>query len=211
MDRTIALAHCYDSDKAQPGRIWYARSLAFHDWVSQALSVSPTELGMHIDWLFREAVKDLANEALEARSVVYLEQRAPYKGRGFPEPGEDPELIGMIREVLGNWLIGEPTVDDYRQLTRQIYAYVTQENKRKNLVGEGFEDVIAAVVRRLPFRQDQNTNRVVLHDVSGFHRPPANEKAKKVDLALVANEKTNARQCEVEYPSRPGRTVSERF
>jgi hypothetical protein len=31
IDRTTALAHCYESDKAQPGRAWYGRSLAFHD------------------------------------------------------------------------------------------------------------------------------------------------------------------------------------
>ncbi|MEY2548085.1 MAG: hypothetical protein QOD64_667, partial [Verrucomicrobiota bacterium] len=28
IDRTTALAHCYESDKAQPGRPWYGRSLA---------------------------------------------------------------------------------------------------------------------------------------------------------------------------------------
>src|SRR5947209_18866010 len=41
IDRTTSLAHCYESDKAQPGRPWYARSLAFHDWVSKELGVSP--------------------------------------------------------------------------------------------------------------------------------------------------------------------------
>src|SRR5688500_1029560 len=55
IDRTTALAHCYESDKAQPGRAWYARSLAFHKWVSDALGVAPAELGGAIDWLFREA------------------------------------------------------------------------------------------------------------------------------------------------------------
>ena len=57
IDRTTALAHCYESDKAQPGRAWYARSLAFHSWISTALNISPATLGSHIDWLFREAVK----------------------------------------------------------------------------------------------------------------------------------------------------------
>src|SRR5687767_10201821 len=41
VDRTTALAHCYESDKAQPGRAWYARSLAFHEWVSDQLEVTP--------------------------------------------------------------------------------------------------------------------------------------------------------------------------
>src|SRR3970040_1235966 len=53
IDRTTALAHCYESDKAQPGHPWYARSLAFHSWVSDALHTAPANLGRHVDWLFR--------------------------------------------------------------------------------------------------------------------------------------------------------------
>src|SRR5512139_971138 len=44
IDRTTGLSHCYESDKAQPGRPWYARSLAFHDWVARALETTPAEL-----------------------------------------------------------------------------------------------------------------------------------------------------------------------
>src|SRR5947208_1964025 len=40
IDRTTGLAHCYESDKCQPGRPWYARFLAFHDWVAAALEVA---------------------------------------------------------------------------------------------------------------------------------------------------------------------------
>src|SRR5437588_2753668 len=76
IDRTTALAHCYESDKAQPGRPWYARSLAFHDWVSRELRVAPGELAEQIDWLFREAVKDLATRAITNRSAAYERQRA---------------------------------------------------------------------------------------------------------------------------------------
>src|SRR5205809_5095055 len=104
IDRTTALAHCYESDKAQPGRPWYARSLAFHDWVSTELRVTPAALAEEIDWLFREAVKDLASCAVAARGVAYERQRASYAGRAFPEPGEDPELAAIIREALGNWM-----------------------------------------------------------------------------------------------------------
>jgi hypothetical protein len=186
IDRTTALAHCYESDKAQPGRVWYARSLTFHDWISNALGVTPAKLGEDIDWLFREAVKDLASGVLASRTEAYQEQRVPYEGRGFPEPGEDPELVGIIKAILGRWMASEPPEDEFRTLTRRIYAYVTQDNKRKNLVGEGFEDVIAAVIRRLPFSDRIETrNRSLLHDLPGFHAPPSNEKAKRVDLALL--------------------------
>ncbi len=187
IDRTTALAHCYESDKAQPGRAWYARSLAFHDWVSAELRVAPSVLAEVVDWLFREAVKDLAARAVVGRSAAYERQRAPYAGRAFPEPGEDPELAAIIREALRKWGASEPPADELRHLTRRIHTYHSQENKRKNLVGEGFEDVIAAVMRRLQFgdRIDVRT-RVALHDIRGFHRSQPTEKVKKVDLAVLA-------------------------
>lgn len=192
IDRTTALAHCYESDKAQPGRAWYARSLAFHSWVSDALRTTPVDLGEYIDWLFREAVKDLANRSLAARTATYALQRAPYEGRGFPEPGEDPGLAGIIKESLGKWITKQPPEEEYRNLTRRITVYMSQENKRRNLVGEGFEDVIAAVVRRLPFSSRfEIRNRSLLHDLPGFYSPSPNEKAKRVDLAIISrNQRT---------------------
>lgn len=190
IDRTTALAHCYESDKAQPGRGWYARSLAFHDWTSAALGVSPSDLAEEIDWLFREAVKDLASGVAEGRSAAYERQRTPYAGRGFPEPGEDPELVAILKEELGPWLGTEPPDAHFRKLTRRIYSHLTQENKRKNLVGEGFEDVLAAVIQRLPFPDGPSIHpRALLHDLPGFHRHAPTEKPKKVDLALVSGER----------------------
>jgi len=186
IDKTTALAHCYESDKAQPGRPWYARSLAFHDWVSKSLEIAPSDLGENIDWLFREAIKDLASKALAIRTELYEEQRVPYKGRGFPEPGEDSELVSIVKEALSKWMSQEPPEEAYRTLTRRLYVYMTQENKRRNLVGEGFEDVIAAVVERLPFSGNFKIHsRTLLHDLPGFNLPARNEKAKKVDLALI--------------------------
>lgn len=186
IDRTTALAHCYESDKAQPGRPWYARSLAFHDWVSSQLGFAPAALAEQIDWLFREAVKDLAAGVVEGRNAAYERQRASFTGRGFPEPGEDPELAAIIREALGKWMPNEPPNEELRALTRRIHTYLAQENKRKNLVGEGFEDVIAALMRRLPFdRSVEVWTRAVLHDLPGFHPSSPTEKVKKVDLAVL--------------------------
>ena len=147
----------------------------------------PAELGERIDWLFREAVKDLAIKTVTTRVAAYTQQRAAYEGLGFPQPGEDPELVGIIKEVLGIHLQSQPSEEEYRSLTQRIYVYLTQENKRRNLVGEGFEDVIASVVRRLPVTNGMDVrNRALLHDLPGFHPPPPNEKAKRVDLALIA-------------------------
>ena len=140
-----------------------------------------------IDWLFREAVKDLATRLVTSRSAAYELQRLPHADRAFPEPGEDPELAAIIREALRDWMNPETPVQVTADLTRRIHAHLSQENKRKNLVGEGFEDVIAAILGRLSFTTPtQVRTRVALHELPGFHRPAPNEKIKKADLGLIS-------------------------
>lgn len=190
IDRTTGLAHCYESDKSQPGRPWYARSLAFHDWVSSALGTSPGDLTDAIDLLFKKATADLASAAAAMRarggeSAAAMRER--YEGRGFPLPGEDPELERIITDTLRPWLTGQPTAEALRDLTERIQAHVGQENKRKNLVGEGFEDALAAVCSRVPGIGDRYDVlvRPVLHTLPGFNPPRGREKPRQVDLALV--------------------------
>jgi hypothetical protein len=131
-------------------------------------------------------VRDLASTAVSARDASYRLQREPYAGRDFPEPGEDAELVAIIKEVLGGQFRDEPSTDQFREVTRRIYTYVSQENKRRNLVGEGFEDALAAVIGRLPFASSfAIRNRWPLHELPGFHRPPPREKQKKVDIAIL--------------------------
>ncbi|MCG5450781.1 hypothetical protein [Micromonospora hortensis] len=188
IDRTIGLAHCYESDKCQPGRPWYARSLAFHKWLSDAMGVEPGDLGSDIDWLFKKASADLAGLALRAgHSERVRQQRRPYEGQAFPEPGDDPELMSIILNGLAPWMQSTPPAAAQRELSERIMAYLTQENKRKNLIGEGFEDTLAAILRRVPGISDTYTihTRAMLHHLPGFHRGPVNEKPRQVDLALV--------------------------
>lgn len=88
VDRTIGLAHCYESDKCQPGKPWYARALAFHDWLSDQLGVAPADVGVHIDWLFRTAADELARSRWQARGPDVEAQRVPYAGRGCRNRGK---------------------------------------------------------------------------------------------------------------------------
>ena len=187
-DRTTGLVHCYESDKAQPGRPWYARSLAYHEWLSAAIGVPPHEVGTEIDWLFRRGTERLAAVIArqnEARATRAAEQRSPYEGRDFPEPGEDAAFEALVREELGQWL-SEPPHDALRRLTRRVRTYFGQENKRKNLVGEGFEDVLAALIQRLPGASALRVStRPLLHALPGFRPPPGVEKPRRVDLAVI--------------------------
>lgn len=188
IDRTTGLAHCYESDKSQPGRPWYARSLAFHDWVSAELGTSPTELGTEIDWLFIRGTEQLAATLADRERQLAsraAEQRASYAGKGFPEPGEDPGLEAAVQEELGRWL-SRPPPDAIQRLVRRIRAHLAQENKRKNLVGEGFEDVLASLIKRLPASAKIDVlARPLLHSLPGFRPPPSSEKPRRVDLAVI--------------------------
>jgi hypothetical protein len=75
-----------------------------------------------------------------------------------------------------------------RSLTERIRAYFGQENKRKNLVGEGFEDVLAALIKRAAGTSPLTVGaRPFLHSVPGFRPPPGKEKPRRVDLAIVSS------------------------
>lgn len=188
-DKTTGLAHCYESDKCQPGKNWHQRNLRFHDWLSSSLKSTPSHVGDDIDWLFRHVAEDYAHFMVEGYQRLLQkasQQRAPFNDRGFPEPGEDPAIVAIIREVLGAWLSQEPTQEQWRDLTRRVRELIAVENKRKNIVGEGFEDVLAAVVRRADTRSVLDVRpRRVLPDIPGFANTRQGDKRNKVDLAIV--------------------------
>lgn len=188
-DQTTGLAHCYESDKCQPGKNWYSRSLAFHDWASAALKATPSGLADEIDWLFRRATADLATEVLhraEKVAATAKKQRLQYDGKGFPNPGEDPELVSIVKEVLGDDLSGETSQEKWQLLVQRIRQYLALENKRKNLVGEGFEDVLAHVIRHTLKNPSLGVfPRKPLQDIPGFNRARRGDKPNKVDLAII--------------------------
>ncbi len=189
IDQTTGLAHCYESDKSQPGKHWYPRSLAFHNWVATTLKVSPHQLADKVDWLFRRATLDLAKYVLanQARVIAKAkEQRKPYEGKGFPEPGEDGELISIVQDVLGHYFEKEPSEEKWRELVQRIRQYVSLENKRKNLVGEGFEDVLTSVITRAVPKDSLDVSaRRVLQTVPGFKNEKTGDKPNKVDVVVL--------------------------
>jgi hypothetical protein len=149
------------------------------------LDCTPVEVAAEIDWLFRRAVVDLVrSDAMEsiARSAA---QRELFADLEFPLPGEDAELVDLVSTALADYLAEQPPGSEWRDLTRRIYGHVFQENKRKNLLGEGFEDVLAALVGRIEGLGGYTvSNRVLLGDIPGFHFQGSVEKSKRVDLAV---------------------------
>jgi hypothetical protein len=113
-DNTTGLAHCYESDKCQPGKPWHPRSLRFHAWLAKSLEVAPREVSGVIDWLFRRTAEDYAHYMVQAYQTLMrraIQQRAAYADLGFPEPGDDPAIAWIIRDDLGRRLIGKPSLN----------------------------------------------------------------------------------------------------
>ena len=70
-------------------------------------------------------------------------------------------------------------------LSEYVTKHLRLENKRKNLLGEGFEDAKAAVVARIPEASSwQPRTRALLGDIPDFRPQVDEEKHKRVDLAL---------------------------
>ena len=104
----------------------------------------------------------------------------------MPEPGRDPELENLILNELTPWLAEPPPEHAMRVLTDRIHQHTRLENKRKNLVGEGFEDVLEVLIHLLPASNVRWVGaRSRLHDIPGFFEPPGGEKPRTVDLAIV--------------------------
>lgn len=189
IDPTTGLAHCYESDKSQPGRPWYGRSLAFHAWLADRFEVSPSELALSVDWLFKRAIEDVV-ALFEARKNRLAEktkqQRKTYDALGLPQAGEDPEMALMIRHHLQDYLTGEPSGNAWKALTERLRAHLRNENKRKNLVGEGFEDAVAAIIRRIPTSKTLSVRtRQLIQDIPDFGNPGQTEKEHRVDLVVI--------------------------
>lgn len=184
-DPTTGLAHCYESDKAQPGRPWYARTLAFHNWLGEQLELSNDSVPDALDWMFRRVIEQVADEEAsyrEALSAKATEQRSRYD-LTMPAPGDDPELRAVIAPLLpvdpSDW----PSEGSIREVLRRIRAYIAGENKRKNLLGRGFEDVIAGILARLDTGSPPEYGaQVGIEEIPGFRAPRTGDKSEKVDL-----------------------------
>ena len=181
-DPTTGLAHCYESDKSQPGRPWYARTLAFHAWVAREFGVANDELADELDWMFRQVIRRVADLAERAtRAPRGEQQRAPYS-ETMPVPGEDPELRQLIEPLLPPPGPTRPSDEVVRDVLHRVRAHIGSENKRKNLLGRGFEDVIAAVIQRTDGAPEVIGTQTPVEEVDGFRSPRSGDKTEKVDL-----------------------------
>lgn len=184
-DPTTGLAHCYESDKSQPGRPWYGRTLAFHSWLGEQLDLSNDSLPDALDWMFRQVIDQVAAEETyrrEALAAKAADQRSLYD-LTMPIPGDDPELRMLIEPLLPSDPSQRPREDTIRETLRKIRTHIGNENKRKNLLGRGFEDVLIGVLERLEGGSPADFgSQTAIEDIPGFRAPRSGDKSEKIDL-----------------------------
>jgi hypothetical protein len=183
---TISLAHCYESDKCQPHKAWYPRSLAFHSWIAGQFGTAPTDLREEIDILFRRALPTLARVETETRQSAAVKHLARYRDQEMPLPGDDPDLVDIILGTLEQELIPDGIDNERaRELVERVYTHFARENKRKNLLGRGFEDTLAAVIEQLPgYEMWEVRTRIPLGDIPGFTAVGEAGRRAEADLAM---------------------------
>lgn len=184
-DATTGLAHCYESDKAQPGRPWYARSLAFHAWLADQFGTEPTGLADELDWMFRQVIRRVADEEAARRAQLAeraVDQLVAYESP-MPSPDDDPELRQVIEPLLPEDPKLQPDDQLIRDVLRRVRAYIASENKRKNLLGRGFEDVLTGILSRLEGGSPAAVGtQTPIEEIPGFRAPRSGDKGEKVDL-----------------------------
>jgi len=147
--------------------------------------VSSTDLADHLDWMFRHVILRVAEEAaeqMERLTARGAEQLAQYD-EPMPVPDDEPELRLIIEPLLSVDPARQPDDVLVREVLRRVRTYIKSENKRKNLLGRGFEDVLAGVIERLNGPQPQAMGtQTAIENIPGFRARREGDKTEKVDL-----------------------------
>jgi hypothetical protein len=213
IDGSTGLAHLYESDKAQPGRPWYDRSVVFTDMLCDRFDgISREDLKLHIDRLFRacleiliqghgteEQDEDLA-ETLTSLQTVRSESSGLKSQSTFDDERDvlaytpDVSLVMEFAALLQQHAkIPALEAESFaRELVARARLYFTVERKRQNVLGEGFEDLLqllVAKIGRVPDKYIRVRQRV--NHLPGFQNAnTTRERIEAPDLAIVKDERT---------------------
>lgn len=215
MDGSTGLAHLYESDKAQPGRPWYNRSVIFTDLLCSSFGgITRDQLRRRIDRLFRACLEELLSnrqslnsitvnvgELAEALVVADILDDVSPEGVadvvGEPEDSSytpDSELVVEFAAILGQRLrVPKRQADSLaKDLVARARFYFTVERKRQNVLGEGFEDLLHLLMVNIgKVSPDRVKVRQRANTLPGFRSTKtARERIEAPDIATVGDERT---------------------
>lgn len=184
IDGSTGLAHLYESDKAQPGRPWYDRTVVFTQMLCERFgSISREELRRQLGKLFRACLEKLVerqgvvveeDELVEALTTlqppstltIEIVLAATNNGQDSDiEPEDttsepyvpDADLVAEFSALLVSRTRMAPA--DAESFAHELVAkarfYFTVERKRQNVLGEGFEDLLQLLMLRVSHVPEQ--------------------------------------------------------
>jgi hypothetical protein len=185
IDRRTKLAHVYDANHMQPGGTFHSRAQRFTDLLCTDLGVSRSALASEIDRMFQACV------------AAYRAQKAV--GGHDEKTISDEEASSFVVDVAA--LLAERLGVAEKQasyvaaeIERKAEDYFTIGQKRQNVRGEGFEDVLAWLLRNVAgVPAAQLRVRIPANALPGF-KPELpspgkrRDKVPKPDLAITAPE-----------------------
>lgn len=189
MNVGAGLAHIYDSNHMQPGGVFHARAVRFTELLCARWGIESRVLPGRIDILFKGCVAELRRrqQAGEATSVETVDSET------------ESELISAIAALLAKeGLKDERAGLLARRIENLSEDFFTIGNKRKNALGEGFEDLLHILLRRVSrVPADKLKLRKPVSQMPGFRRAPPRQKGEKrkrephPDIAIVEGEITH--------------------
>ena len=162
MNLGAGLAHIYDSNHMQPSGVFHSRAVRFTELLCDHWRITRKELPQRIDLLFKGCVdewkrrrEDNAESALdeETESELISAIGTMLRGEGI----EDIRAAALARNIEG--------------LSRDFF---TIGNKRKNALGEGFEDLLWLLLRSVSCVPEHKLQlRTPVSSMPGFRKFPA--------------------------------------
>jgi hypothetical protein len=183
MNVGAGLAHIYDSNHMQPGGVFHGRAVRFTDLLCAHWKIDPKELPARIDILFKGCVEELKRRKAEAKIDSETES----------------ELISATQALLRDAGVAE---EGALPLARKIEAlsrdFFTIGNRRKNALGEGFEDLLYLLLSRASgVPPEKLALRKPVSELPGFRKAPPRKKGDKrnrephPDIAIVEDSVTH--------------------
>jgi hypothetical protein len=186
MNLGAGLAHIYDSNHMQPGGVFHGRAVRFTKLLCDHWNITRKELPAQIDYLFKGCVAE------------WKRRQGEVAGEAIDQEWES-ELISTIEAVLrGEGIAERHALTVARKIEGLSRAFLTIGNKRKNALGEGFEDLLLILLRRVSNIPDEKLKlRTPVSRMPGFRRAAPRVKGERrkrephPDIAVVEGDITH--------------------
>jgi hypothetical protein len=158
MNEATGLAHIYDANHMQPGKFFHTRAVRFTDELCKAWNIQKRELPGLVDKLFKGCVVQWRKARLIDPAEI--------------DEDIESDLKTSIEEILKNEGVASARVEDVAKRIEMLsHDFFTIGNKRKNALGEGFEDLLWMLLKRVSkVPEDKVALRKPVSKLPGFRK-----------------------------------------